>query len=165
MASNAMIAADYDDTILWKIAATLAATSFYGPPLFDVALVFGSRVEAEDHVFTAAAVCAVIYETTDTVVIPDLEVGCILHLTVMVAVKGATPTMRGRNLTQHVNAVRNALNTNIPSEANGFGDGDEYHPRMRIDTPVRDDETASDPWAIAWLPVEVAYRTTTRTTH
>ena len=166
MATNAMIAADLDDVIMWKIADTLAATSFYGPPLFSVVKVFGSREEAEEHVFTAASVCAVVYVTTDTFNIPDLEVGCLLHLLVMVATKGDEATLRSRNLTKRLNAVRNALNTNIPSNANGFGEGGdgEYHPRIRIDTPERD-ENAEDPWAIAWMPVDIAYRTTTRITH
>ena len=162
---TSVVSNNYDDTILQKLAIALAEVTSEGLPVFEDVSVSGSRDEATDKDFTDSPIASVSYATTDTHNIPDQEVGCVLRCEVLVAVKADTPALRSRELTRCVNSARNALESNIPSTANGFGeDGDgEYHPRLRVGTPERVE--AEDPWAIAWLPVEVAYRTTTRTTH
>ena len=163
---SSITSANTDDTILTALKTTLANATIDGDAVFAEVTVFGSRDEAEDRRLTASPAAAVIYETTDTCDVPDLNVGCVLRALVMVAVKEDTPTLRSRELTRHINAARNALHTSPPPSANGFAEADagDWHPRIRLRTPQRDDE-AQDPWAIAWLPVEVAYRVATSTSH
>jgi len=163
---TAITVSNADDSILTTIKATLEDATIDGEGLFDRVAVFGSRDEAEDKSFTASPIAALVYEATETHDLPDQNVGCVLHATVMVAAKEATPALRSRELARLINAARNALHDSPPAGANGFseGDGGEYHPRIRIDGPRRD-ENATDPWAIAWLPVEVAYRVATNSSH
>jgi len=152
------------DTILAAIATALSGATVNGVRIFESVAVYESRAEATDKRFTGSPVAGLVYVETDTYDIPDLEVGCVLNCDVLVAVKGDTPTQRRQLLTGKVAAVRNILDTSIPSDASGFPAGGDYYDRMTVGTPERD-ESAREPWAVAWLPVSVAYRTATRTTH
>lgn len=163
---SSITSANTDETILAALKTSLEKATIDGDAVFARVTVFGSRDEGEDKEFTASPIAAVIYEATDTYDIPDLNVGCVLRATVMVAAKEDTPALRSRELTRLISAARNALHTSPPAGANAFseGNGGQWHPRIRIDTPQRD-EKPTDPWAIAWLPVEVAYRVATSTSH
>lgn len=163
---TAITVSNADETILAALQATLQDVTIDGRRLFERVALPGSRAEAEDRNFTASPTAAVIYEATDTYDVPDLNVGCVLRATVMVAATEDTPALRSGELTRLLGAARNALHTSPPAGANGFAEpgGGDYHPRIRIDTPDRD-EKATDPWAIAWLPVEVAYRVATNSSH
>ena len=163
---TAITVSNADETILTAIRTTLENATIDGEGVFQRVAMFGSRDEAEDKGFTASPIAALVYEATETHDVPDQNVGCVLRATVMVAAKEAAPALRSRELTRLISAARNALHDSPPAGSNGFaeGDGDEYHPRIRIDTPQRD-ENPTDPWAIAWLPVEVAYRAATNASH
>ena len=168
-----IISNNTDSDIIAELQATLQKATVNGLPGFlasgasfkDVPIL-GSRAEADETQFVGTPIAAIVYLATDTHNIPDQCVGCVFRCEVMVAVKGDTAAERTKELSNKINTARNALNDDIPSDANGFGEGEggDYHPRLEIGTPERDDE-AEDPWAIAWMPVAIAYRTTARTTH
>ena len=157
--------ANTDDTVLASLQTILANATVAGRSVFEDVSLCGSRQEAHDKKFTASPLAVLIYEATDVYLIADLEEGCVLKITVLVAVREDTPALRARVLSRCINAARNALNTGIPSNAHGFpDDAGDFHPRMMIGTPEREDDI-EDPWTIAWLPVEVSYVISSRTTH
>jgi len=163
---TAIRVSNIDDAILTALKTTLENATIDGRKVFERVAVVGSRDEAEAKCFTASPTAALVYEATETHDVPDQTVGCVLHAMVMVAAKGATSTQQSRELTRLINAARNVLHDAPPADANGFaeGPGGEYHPRIRVARP-QPDENPTDPWAIAWLPVEVAYRTATNSSH
>ena len=168
-----LVSNNIDSDILEALQSTLQEATRNGLPGFlaggaafrDVPIL-GSRTEADERQFVGTPIAAIVYQATATYEIPDLNVGCVLSCEVLVACKADSPKGRSTGLATLINLARNALHNDIPSDANGFAEGadGEYHPRLRIDTPEKADDI-EEPWAAAWLPVEVAYRRASDTTH
>ena len=162
---TSVVSNNKDDTILANILATLQGVTVDGQAVFEQVTICHSREQAHETEFTDSPIAAIVCETTDVYLIAGLEEGCVIRADILVAVSGGTPTVRNRDLTRAINAARNVLNTSIPTLAHGFPDaGGDYHPRLMLGTPERENDP-DDPWAMAWLPLEVAYRTTSDTTH
>lgn len=155
-----------DDTIMAHIQKVLEEATIAGDRVFERAQIFGSREEINEVETTDSPIVGIVYESTETWDLPGLEVGCVITIELLIAINENDNILQSREITRVVNATRNILHSNIPSTANGFGEeGDgEYHHRMFIDTPERDEE-AEEPWAIMFLPVEVAYRRATDISH
>jgi len=145
--------------------ATGTATVAQGDLLFAKAEIVGSRPESKQKKFTEDTVACVIYESTTDHKIHDLKWGKVVHAELLLAAKGKTETLRKTKLTQLVNAAKNTINGNQPSDTEGFvAVGEELHRRIEWGD-LSLEMSANLPWAIAFLPLRCAYTIATSTSH
>ncbi|MCK4625001.1 MAG: hypothetical protein KAV00_06810 [Phycisphaerae bacterium] len=153
-----------DSTILTALKTALKNAKVNGDAVFAATHVAGSADEARQKKYAQSPVAVVVYEDSEEFVIPDLKRGVDMNATIILAVRGKTETLRKSEITRVKSAAINAINTDVPADAAGFADGEDYHPRVKWGTPETDAVT-QQPWAICLLPVTIAYTTTNETSH
>ena len=160
------------DTIINEIVATLKAGTFptaikiFGNNVYKVNSVDRfkeTRLSGKDSIGWAGVVNVGVEEFDIT----DFRVGNILELTILVCVQNKTPATGVTNINKLVAAVKNLLNGDVPSTAEGFfppeSDG-EMTERIAWGEPEYDTDKTK-PWAFAELPCFISYVTASTTSH
>ena len=147
-----------DDTILLAVAAALSGATVGGNNLFAQVRHAGSPEEARQKYLTAgaSATAVVVYTGTDEYRIFDLKWGMVCDIDLILAVKDTSPALRKTAITRLINGAKNAVAAGPPAIAKAFGADGELHRRLEWADPSLDLLT-NQPWAIAVLPLRIAY--------
>ncbi len=159
------------DTIINEAVATLKAGTF--PTAIKI---FGVNVHKANSVDRfketrlsysgSVGIAGVVNGPVEEFVLTDERVGNVLPLTIIIGVQSKTPEIGVTNATKLLAAVKNLLNGDIPSTAEGFYKIDEDEMTLRIawGEPEMDPDGIKG-WVFIEISCFIAYVTTSDTGH
>ncbi|HUU93975.1 MAG TPA: hypothetical protein VM238_22510 [Phycisphaerae bacterium] len=151
-----------DDAILTALDTTLTAARETGIGLLFAQVVSaGSVEEAKQTLLKESATAVLVYASTTDHKISDLEWGQLCHVDIVLAVKANTQALRQTAITRLIAGTKTAVETDQPSDTAGFLSEGDFHRRLEWGEPSLDLLT-NLPWAVAVLPLSVAYVIATR---
>ena len=148
-----------DWSIIQDLRTTLAAATILGQPLFEHVAVTTCPRQARQAQLAGAGPRAVVrYAGTHEAPAGDgLLLGCTVSVELLLAVKaGSDEAVRLQQILRLVNAARNAIETDPPSAGRFWGDGSRWLAKLAW-SPAAVDTAERPPWALAALPLKVAY--------
>ncbi len=157
------------DTIIDEVVATLLAGTIATVSIFDRCEKSNSvdrfkEVRLSGH--GAGAIAGVVNVGTEEFLYTDLRVGNVLTLNILIAAQAKTPTAGVTTANKLIGAVKNLLNGDVPSTAEGFYQVDEDEITQRLDWGEPEiDSDSQKGWVFVELPCLVAYVTTNKTSH
>ena len=162
------IPANESNTVINEMIATLKAGTISSVSAFGNRVYKDHSVDRwkETRLSGGRTVAGIIYVGIDEFVLTDERVGNVLSLTIAIAAQNKQDpdlVLDSMNLTA---AVKNLLNGDIPSTAEGFYpiDAEEMTLRITWGEPEQDSESNKQ-WVFVELPVSIAYVTTSKTSH
>jgi len=159
---SSLTIANTDDTILQALDTTLTAATVSGAALFAQVAHAGSIEEAKQVKFTKSPTVVLIYQGTEDHKSTDLIWGQVCKVDLILAAKDTTAALRRTAITRLLAGAKDAIATDPPSDARAFGEGETLHRRLEWESPSLDLIT-NQPWAVAVLPLRVAYVVSTAT--
>lgn len=163
--------ANESNTIINEMVATLKAGTFpTGIKIFGANVYPSNSVdrfkETRLSYSGSLGIAGIINGPIEEFVLTDGRVGNVLPLTILIGVLSKTPEAGVTNATKLLAAVKNLLNGDIPSTAEGFYKIDEEEMTLRIswgEPEVDSDEIKK--WVFIEIPCFIAYVTTSDTGH
>ncbi len=157
------------DTIIDEVVATLIDGTIATVSIFDRCEKSNSvdrfkEVRLSGH--GAGAIAGVVNVGTEEFLMADLKIGNVLTLTILIAAQAKTPTVGATTANKLIGAVKNLLNGDIPSTAQGFyaAEEDDITQRLAWGEPEIDSDSQKG-WVFVELPCLVGYITTNKTSH
>ena len=159
--------ANTDWNIAGAVKTAVSAATIDSSPVFQSVTVAMTREQAMKVQLTDSPVAIVLYDKTAEDIGVDDERNCVVSLTIILAARlAATPdeSARLQEILRLKNAAVNAVEDATIAAASAVGAGDFFAPPIKwqhgeIDTSSR------PPWMICRLPVKIAYRLSSPTSH
>ena len=152
--------ANADDAILTALNTTLAAATVTGRgALFAQVVYAGSVEEAKQTKLDQSPTAILIYSGTTDHKISDLKWGQLCQVDIVLAEKANTRSERRTQITRLIAGVKTAIETDQPSDTEGFLSEGAFHRRLEWGEPSLE---TNQPWAVAVLPLSVAHVIATR---
>lgn len=153
-----------DSTIANAVKTALANATISASPVFASVVVTCAEKQAKQVEFTDSPVAVVKYEHTDEYEITDCRRGQVVNMTLILAAHADDESARLTEITRLKNAAMNAVNGTPPADAKAFGVEDELYRRIEWGEPEID-TVGNQPWALCFLPLQVAYVITDDDSH
>lgn len=147
-----------DWSIIQDLRDTLASATFLGLPLFEHVAVTTCPRQARQVQLAGAGPRAVVrYVGTHEAPAGEGVLGCTVAVELLLAAKaGGDEALRLEQALRLVNAARNAIETDPPAAARYWGDRTHWLSRLAW-SPAAIDTAERPPWALAAVPLAVAY--------
>jgi hypothetical protein len=155
-----------DWSIIQDLRSALAAATFLGQPLFEHVAVTTCPRQARQAQLAGSGPRAVVrYTGTHEAPPGEGVVGCTVAVELLLAVKaGSDESVRLEQALRLVNAARNAIEASPPAASKYWGDRTHWLARLAW-SPALIDTAERPPWALASLPLAVAYTLSGPTGH
>lgn len=157
-----------DWAIVGAVKSALAGATINGEAVFESVSVTTSSRQGDQCQFTRNPAAIVRYLTTREHVSPQGEVGCVVSLELVLAVKVDSPasdeSLRIQEILRLVNAAKNAIQTSLPSDACAWTDGKTIIPSVEF-LPCELDTAHRQPWSVAQLPITLTFALNNATSH
>ena len=149
-----------DWTIIDSVKSALTDALIEELKVFEAVTVTTSERQARQGQYIEHPAAIVRYLTTREHVSPEGVVGCVLSLELMLATRVESPagdeSTRLEEILRLVNAAKNAIEAERPSDAVDWADGEFFAPAVAFGRPEID-TAERQPWAVAKLPVDFTY--------
>ena len=156
--------ANTDWEVVDDVKEALEKAAVSGVAVFERVSVTASEQQAEEVEYAESPIAIVRYADTAQLWLADGEYGCFVSLVIHVAAKKATEGERIEEGLRLKNAVVNAIETDPPANASGWGGEGQYHKNIEWGTPAID-AREREPWVRVNIPVEVGFKLASATSH
>lgn len=156
--------ANKDSTIVNAVKTALANATIDSVTVFTDVVVTCSEPSSRQRDFTDSPIAVIWYQQTDEYEISDVRRGQVINMTLILAAHADGESARLTEITRLKNAAMNAVNGTPPADSAGFAVDDELYRCIDWGEPEID-TISNQPWAVCFLPLQVAYVVTDKNSH
>jgi len=150
--------------IVSAVVSTLAAAEISDVKVFAAVAQYRNLDEFRQKACTDSPIVGVLYLDTSEHRIPDLALGCVCRLELVIADRQDDSASANSALTRLANAARNAILADPPDGTRAFAEGETLYRQVAFENPVVD-WSFKKPWAVVRVPVAIAYVLNSETSH